>query len=76
MSKSFDDLLSKVRQCSKKTLSVACAQDEAVLEAVSEAHSLGIVDAVLVGDEAKIRDSVHGLASTPMNIESSMNPIR
>jgi len=56
MSKSFDDLLSKVRQCSKKTLSVACAQDEAVLEAVSEAHSLGIVDAVLVGDEAKIRD--------------------
>ena len=56
MSKSFDDLLSKVRQCSKKVLSVACAEDEAVLEAVSKAHELGIVDAVLVGDEPKIRD--------------------
>ncbi|MBQ9327243.1 MAG: phosphate butyryltransferase [Solobacterium sp.] len=55
MSKSFDELLSRVRQCSKKTLSVACAQDEAVLEAVDEAHSLGIIDAVLVGDETKIR---------------------
>lgn len=56
MSKSFNDLLSKVRQCSKKVLSVACAEDEAVLEAVKEAHDLGIVDAVLVGDEGKIRD--------------------
>ena len=55
MSKSFDELLSRVRQCDKKVLSVACAQDEAVLEAVEEAKQLGIVDAILVGDEPKIR---------------------
>ena len=56
MSKSFGDLLAKVRQCSKKILSVACAEDEAVLEAVSEAHAMGIVDVVLTGDADKIRE--------------------
>ncbi len=56
MSKSFEDLLSKVRQCSKKVLSVACAEDEAVLEAVSEAHAMGIVDVILTGDADKIRE--------------------
>ncbi len=55
MSKNFEDLLSKVRQCSKKVLSVACAEDEAVLEAVNEAHRLGIVDVILTGDEDRIR---------------------
>ena len=37
MSKSFDDLLSKVSGCSKKKVSVAVAQDGPVLEAVEEA---------------------------------------
>ncbi|MEE3487969.1 MAG: phosphate butyryltransferase [Bulleidia sp.] len=55
MSKNFDELLQKVKSVSKKTLSVACAQDVPVLEAVKEAHDLGIVDATLVGDEAQIR---------------------
>lgn len=56
MSKSFDDLLSKVSQCSKKKVAVACAQDDAVLEAVKAAKERNIADAVLVGDEAKIRE--------------------
>lgn len=56
MSKSFDDLLSKVSSCSKKRLSVAVAQDLAVLEAVKAAKERGIADAILVGDEAKIRE--------------------
>ena len=56
MSKNFKDLLAHVTQCSKKVLSVACAHDEAVLEAVKEAHELGIVDAILVGNEEKIRE--------------------
>ena len=37
MSKSFEDLLAKVAKCSKKTVSVACAQDKPVLEAVKAA---------------------------------------
>lgn len=56
MSKNFDDLLSKVSTCSKKVLSVAVAQDKAVLEAVKAAKDRGIADAILVGDEAKIKE--------------------
>ncbi len=56
MSKSFDDLLSKVSECSKKKVSVAVAQDDAVLEAVQAAKERGIADAILVGDETKIRE--------------------
>lgn len=52
----FDELISKVKECSKKTLAVAVAQDDAVLEAVQAAKEQGIADAILVGDEAKIRE--------------------
>ena len=55
MSKSFDDLLAQVAECPKKTVAVACAQDDAVLDAVKAAKDRGIADAILVGDEAKIR---------------------
>jgi phosphate butyryltransferase len=56
MSKNFSDLLSRVSACKKKTLSVAVAQDKAVLEAVKAAKEQGIADAILVGDEAKIKE--------------------
>lgn len=56
MSKSFGDLVEQVTKCEKKTVSVCCAQDDAVLEAVRVAKEKGIVDAILVGDEAKIRE--------------------
>ena len=52
----FDDIIAKVGQCGKKTVAVAAAQDSAVLEAVKEAKARGIADAILVGDEAKIRE--------------------
>ncbi len=56
MSKSFDDLLSKVSQYGMKKVAVAVAQDGAVLEAVTAAKQRGIADAILVGDEAKIKE--------------------
>ena len=55
MSKSFDDLLAAVAQCPTKKVAVACAHDDAVLEAVQAAKERGIADAILVGDEEKIR---------------------
>ena len=61
MSKHFDDLLQKVSQCSKKKVAVAVAQDDAVLEAVKAAKERGIADAILVGDEKKIREIAEGL---------------
>ena len=50
----FDDLISRVKECEKKTVAVAAAEDDAVLEAVNAAREQGIADAILVGDEAKI----------------------
>ncbi len=61
MSASFDDLISRVKECDKKVVAVAAAEDDAVLEAVSAAHAQGIADAILVGDEAKIREIAAGL---------------
>ena len=56
MAKNFDELLSKVSSCSKKKLSVAVAQDKAVLEAVKAAKERGIADSILVGDADKIKE--------------------
>lgn len=56
MSKSFDDLISKATACGGKKIAVAVAQDEPVLEAVKVAKERGIADAILVGDEVKIRE--------------------
>ncbi len=56
MHKSFDAIISKVKECGMKTVSVSVAQDEAVLEAVKEAKKRGIANAILVGDAAKIKD--------------------
>lgn len=56
MSKTFADLIAKVNECGMKKVSVAVAQDSAVLEAVKAAKERNIADAILVGDEKKIRD--------------------
>ena len=56
MSKSFDDLLSKVSECSVKKVAVAVAQDSAVLEAVQAAKERNIAEAILVGDADKIKE--------------------
>ena len=54
MSKTFDELVSKVSAFEMKKVSVAVAQDSAVLEAVRAAKDRKIADAILVGDKEKI----------------------
>ena len=56
MKKGFDDIVAKVKECGMKKVAVSVAQDSAVLEAVRAAKDRGIADAVLVGDEAKIKE--------------------
>ena len=56
MKKTFDDLIWQVKHCSTKKVAVACAQDDAVLEAVKVAKERGIADAILVGDADKINE--------------------
>lgn len=55
MIKSFDDVLKIAKEKGVKKVAVACAQDEEVLLAVNKAVELGIVEAILVGDEEKIK---------------------
>ena len=56
MTKSFESILSKVKDLPMKTVAVACAQDEPVLEAVKTAKEQGIANSILVGDADKIKE--------------------
>lgn len=56
MINNFDEVLKKVKEIETKKVAVAVAQDEPVLEAISDAQKRGIVNAILVGDEKKIRE--------------------
>lgn len=77
MTKSFDDLLAKVAECPMKKVAVACAQDDAVLEAVKAAKDRNIAEAILVGDEAKIRTiaSVLKMNADEFEIINVVDPI-
>lgn len=85
MNKSFDEIISKVKECGMKKVAVSVAQDDAVLEAVKEAKKRGIADAVLVGDEAKIREIATGIdmdlegfeiINVPDPIEASLTAVK
>lgn len=54
MIKSFQDIIDKVKQMKMRRVAVAAAHDEPVLEAIRDAVSMGIVEAVLVGDSSEI----------------------
>lgn len=57
MSMNFVDLMNKVDSCTKKTIAVAVAQDEAVLEAVEGARKRNIAEAILFGDQGEIEEA-------------------
>lgn len=56
MKKTFDELIAKLKDVPMKKVAVACAQDSAVMEAVKAAKDRGIADAILVGDQEKIKE--------------------
>ena len=56
MKMGFEDIVSKACGGVMKKVAVAAAQDSAVLEDVVEAKKRGIAEAILVGDEAKIKE--------------------
>ena len=84
MSKSFKEILEKVKSLPKKTVSVAVAQDSEVLLAVKAAKEKGIADSVLFGDAEKIEalakeigmknttfSNPHGLDDNTMNYSTA-----
>lgn len=54
MARSLQEVVDLVAGTTKKRLAVAVAQDEDVLQAVSNAYKMGLVDVSLVGDKKKI----------------------
>jgi phosphate butyryltransferase len=54
--KNFDEMLSVVKNNKTMRLAVAAAQDKDVIEAVASAAKLNLVEPILVGDEAAIKD--------------------
>lgn len=62
--KSLTDLLEHAKKVGPKTISVACAEDAEVLEAVEEARKAGVAKAILVGDIDKIRE-----VAAPLKVE-------
>lgn len=66
MVKNFDEVLKKVKSLETKTVAVAVAQDEPVLQAIMEAKNQGIANAILVGDENKIKE-----VATSINMDLS-----
>lgn len=57
MIKNFDEVLEKVKAMKIKKVAVAVAQDEPVLEAIRDAKTNGIAEAILVGDKDKIAEA-------------------
>ncbi|WP_346937076.1 phosphate butyryltransferase [Clostridium sp.] len=55
MVKSLEELLQLAKKKEKKTMAVAVAQDSVVLEAVIKAVDMGIINAILVGNEDEIK---------------------
>lgn len=74
MSKSFEELISKANQKTLKKVSVSNAQDEPVLQAVKAAKEQNIATAILVGDEAKIREIAASIDMDLTNFEIINEP--
>lgn len=61
MPRSFDDIISMAKKEPTKRMTVAVAQDSAVLKGVGEAKKLGLIEPILIGDERKIKDIIDSL---------------
>lgn len=64
----LEELLNIAKTMDKKTIAVAAAHDKEVLIAVTEAVTLGIVNAILVGDEVKIKEICKNMRLNLQNI--------
>lgn len=57
--RNFEEMMEHIPSLRKMKLAVAAAQDADVLTAVENARNMGIIDGILVGDGAKIREIAH-----------------
>lgn len=69
MIKTIQDLVTKAKEIETKTLVVACAADEHVLEAVEMAREANIIKAILIGNAEKIISILIKLNFNPQNFQ-------
>ncbi|HHS50257.1 MAG TPA: phosphate butyryltransferase [candidate division Zixibacteria bacterium] len=73
MLKSFDQIIEKATGA-KKRLVVADASGGSVIEALQQAEKLGMIDPILVGDEAKIAPLIEQFGLSSFTIYNETNP--
>ena len=69
MIKRFSEMLEQAKALKDVKIAVAMAESEEVLEAVEMARKEGIADAILVGDEDKIKTIMTRLQMDPSHYE-------
>lgn len=74
MLKDFDDLLNQAKKLERVKVSVAAAEDEAVLKAVKYAVDLGFVKPILVGDQNKIELIARNICLEDYEVVHSNSP--
>lgn len=67
--RNLDQLLEYAKAVGPKKISVACAEDSVVLEAVEAARKAGIADAFLVGNAEKIKEAAEKIGADVANYE-------
>lgn len=74
MIRDFDDLLNQAKSIERVTVSVAAAEDEAVLKAVKYSVDLGFVKPILVGDKNKIDLIARNIGLTDYEVVNCKSP--
>lgn len=74
MIRDFDDLLNQAKSIERVTVSVAAAEDEAVLKAIKYAVDLGFVKPILVGDKNKIELIARNIELTDYEVVNCDSP--
>ncbi len=70
MIKNFDQLIEILKQQPvRKKVGVVAAQDEHTLEAVLHAYRDGLIEPVLIGDEAQIQEVLRGLGALKLPLQ-------
>jgi len=63
---SFEELIEEARRRGPKPVAVIDAADDVAISAISKAAQLGIAEAILIGDEGKIREKMESLGEAEL----------
>lgn len=76
--KSFNELLEIAKKYDSQKVVVAAAHDEAVIQAIKNAHDLGIIEGILVGDSKVIYEEAEkiGLELLKEHVYHETDPIK